>query len=51
MKRQPDVYLDSIEIFEKNQGWKMTDKKLQKPRANFGYGLIPHSLIPNCKVE
>merc|ERR550519_2804567 len=48
-ERNPDVVMDSGEEFHpSNRSWTFLGRVLSKPRANFGYTLIPHSLIPGC---
>jgi len=45
----PEVYLNSIEQFDaKSKTWKMVERTLNKPRAHFGFALIPRSLFPDC---
>ena len=46
----PDVMLDSVERLDEDRGWVETEVRLQQPRANFGYTLVPHSLLPGCRV-
>ena len=46
----PDVMLDSVERLDEDRGWVETEVRLQQPRANFGYALVPHSLLPGCRV-
>jgi len=44
-------YFDSIEEFDiTNESWKIVSQKIQTPRSNFGYTLIPHSLVDGCTV-
>ena len=44
--------LDTIEEYDvKKNSWKILTTKLKKPRANFGYTLIPHSILPGCTVS
>ena len=43
---------DTIEEFNIKEGsWKIIPQKLKKPRSNFGYTLIPHSLFDGCRIE
>jgi len=45
-------YHDTIEQFDIETGsWKMIFQRLQQPRSNFGYTLIPHSLFKGCHLE
>ena len=51
-ERNPDVVLNSGEEFDiGTKSWTSLGKILEKPRANFGYTLIPHSLIPGCNIQ
>ena len=43
---------DTIEEFDvKEKSWKMIPQKLGKPRSNFGYTFVPHSLFDGCRIE
>ena len=35
---------------EKNS-WKILKKTLKRPRANFGFTLVPHSIFTGCTVS
>ena len=51
-ERNPDVVLDSGEEFHvNNRSWTNIGRVLAVPRANFGFTLIPHSLIPGCYIN
>jgi len=50
--RNPNNVMDTIEEYDGTQNmWKIIEKKLKKPRTNFGYTLIPHSLFDGCVVD
>jgi len=43
---------DTIEEFDvKEKSWKLIPQKLKKPRSNFGYTFVPHSLFNGCRIE
>jgi len=49
--RNPNNVMDTIEEYDGTKNmWKIIEKKLKKPRTNFGYTLIPHSLFDGCDV-
>jgi len=51
-EKNPSNLLDTIEEYDvKKNSWKIITSKLKKPRANFGYTLIPHSILPGCTVS
>ena len=50
-RRNPDVYLDTIESFSLDNGWTKINRTLETARSNFGYTLVPHSFIPGCKIK
>lgn len=48
-ERNPELYLDSIELFDKqSKTWKVVQRRLNKPRAHFGIALVPRSALPQC---
>jgi len=49
--RNPNNILDTIEEYDVNKNsWNIIKRKLKKPRANFGYTLVPHSIFDGCVV-
>ena len=49
--RENNNYFDSIEEFDvTKESWKIISQRIQTPRSNFGYTLIPHSLVDGCKI-
>jgi len=47
-----DERLDSIEEYDvRTDSWKLIETKLKKPRADFGFTLVPHSLFHGCVIE
>ena len=51
-EKNPNNILDTIEEYdvEKNT-WKLLRTKMKRPRANFGYTLVPHSIFKGCTVN
>jgi len=51
-EKNPSNILDTIEEYdvEKNS-WRVLKTKMKKPRANFGYTLIPHSIFRGCSIS
>ena len=51
-KKDPSHILDSIEEFNPTtNSWRLMPNRLKKPRANFGFALVPHSLFDGCKID
>jgi len=43
--------MDTIEEYDvRSNSWKIIETKLKKPRSNFGFTLVPHSLFPGCSI-
>ena len=51
-EKNPSNILDTIEEYdvEKNS-WRILKTKMRRPRANFGYTLVPHSIFKGCTVS
>ena len=48
----PSNILDTIEEYDIGSNtWKIIEKRLKKPRANFGFTLVPHSIFEGCVIE
>ena len=48
----PSNFLDSIEEYDSSMNtWKILEKKLKTPRANFGFTLVPHSIFHGCVIH
>lgn len=48
----PDVPLKNAEEFDiSTKSWRSLGDVMSVPRANFGYALIPHSVIPGCTIN
>merc|ERR1712013_929054 len=51
-EKNPNNILDTIEAFDvENNTWKLLRTKMKRPRANFGYALVPHSIFKGCTVN
>jgi len=51
-EKNPRNLLDTIEEYDIQRNmWKTVSKKLKKPRANFGFTLIPHSMFKGCVLN
>jgi N-acetylneuraminic acid mutarotase len=51
-EKNPSNILDTIEEYDvKKDAWKIMTTKLTKPRANFGYTLVPHSIFDGCIIS
>ena len=51
-EKNPSNVLDTIEEYDvEMNSWKILQKKLKRPRANFGYTLVPHSIFSGCTVS
>lgn len=51
-EKNPSNLLDTVEEYDvKKNSWKIIGKKLKKPRANFGYTLVPHSIFQGCSLS
>ena len=49
--KNPHNILDTIEEYDvASNSWRIMRKKLNKPRANFGYTLVPHSIFDGCVI-
>jgi len=43
--------MDTIEEYDvRSNSWKIIETKMKKPRSNFGFTLVPHSLFPGCSI-
>ena len=50
--RNPSKILDTIEEYDLDKdSWKIINTNLNKPRSNFGFTLVPHSIFPGCVVS
>jgi len=48
----PSNILDTIEEYDiSSNSWKVLEKRLKKPRANFGFTLVPHSIFDGCVIQ
>ena len=48
----PSNILDTMEEYDiAKNSWKISEQKLRKPRANFGFALIPHSIFNGCVIN
>ena len=48
----PSNILDTIEEYDiSSNTWRILEKRLKKPRANFGYTLVPHSIFDGCVIH
>merc|ERR1719431_743672 len=51
-EKNPNNILDTIEEYDvQKNSWKILRTKLKRPRANFGYTLVPHSIFKGCTVS
>jgi len=51
-QKNPHHILDTIEEYDvRNKSWSIVKKKLNMPRANFGYTLVPHSIFVGCQIN
>ena len=51
-ERNPSDILDTIEEYDiSSNTWRILEKRLKKPRANFGYTLVPHSIFDGCVIH
>ena len=49
--KNPHNILDTIEEYDvTSNSWRIIKEKLNKPRANFGFTLVPHSIFDGCVV-
>ena len=50
--RNPENILDTIEEYDlKTNTWSIHETRLNRPRSDFGYTLVPHSMFPGCVVS
>eukprot|EP00092_Neocalanus_flemingeri_P008993 GFUD01009677.1.p1 GENE.GFUD01009677.1~~GFUD01009677.1.p1 ORF type:complete len:515 (+),score=81.44 GFUD01009677.1:118-1662(+) len=50
--RNPNNILDTIEMYDpKKNTWNIIETKLKKPRTNFGFTLVPHSIFDGCVLS
>eukprot|EP00092_Neocalanus_flemingeri_P098524 GFUD01125649.1.p1 GENE.GFUD01125649.1~~GFUD01125649.1.p1 ORF type:complete len:469 (+),score=91.01 GFUD01125649.1:119-1525(+) len=50
--RNQNNILDTIEEYDVTKdSWNIIQTKLKKPRSNFGYTLVPHSIFDGCVVS
>ena len=50
-ERRPDRVTATIEEYDTaNNTWSYMNLSLRKPRTNFGFTLVPHSLFEGCKI-
>merc|ERR1712013_176911 len=48
----PSNILDTIEEYDiSSNTWRILEKRLKKPRTNFGYTLVPHSIFDGCVIH
>jgi len=51
-EKNPNNVLDTIEEYDvQKNSWKILRTKMKRPRANFGYTLVPHSIFKGCTVS
>jgi len=44
--------MDTIEEYDvKKNTWSIIKQKMKKPRSNFGFTLVPHSVVDGCVIE
>jgi len=44
--------MDTIEEYDvRRNTWKILNQKLKKPRSNFGFTLVPHSMFDGCVID
>lgn len=50
-ERRPDEVTASIEEYNSvNRTWSYMNLQMKKPRTNFGFTLVPHSIFEGCKI-
>ena len=50
--RNPNNILDTIEEYDlKTNTWRTHETRLNRPRSDFGYTLVPHSMFLGCVVS